>query len=151
MRRYLRTICGLILLTLLLLARSGGAFTALYVFGDSLSDTGRSPATPSTNYFNGRFSNGPLWVEYLSADLGIPYNPSNNFAVSGTTTADLLAQIAGVPASTNLDSARRRCTASPWFPMTFWTTPIWPTRVSTGRGQTTFSGIESIPRPRGTP
>src|ERR1700722_13156154 len=79
------------------------SFTALYVFGDSLSDTGRNPA-PATNYFNGRFCNGPLWVEYLSTNLGLPYNPSNNFAISGSTTSDLLTQIAGLPASSNLSS-----------------------------------------------
>jgi phospholipase/lecithinase/hemolysin len=82
----------------------GYSFTALYVFGDSLSDTGRSPA-PAPSYYDGRFSNGPLWVEYLSAQLGLPYNPSNNFAVSGSTTSNLLSQIAGVPASAKLKSA----------------------------------------------
>lgn len=81
---------------------AGRAFTALYVFGDSLSDTGNNPAPNATNYYEGRYSNGPLWVEYLSALLGFAYNPSNNFAVSGSTTSNLLAQVAGLPASTNL-------------------------------------------------
>jgi phospholipase/lecithinase/hemolysin len=40
----------------------------------------------------------------LSPLLGIPYNPSNNFAVSGSTTSNLLAQIAGLTPSTNLKS-----------------------------------------------
>jgi len=79
------------------------SFTALYVFGDSLSDTGRNPA-PATNYFDGRFCNGPLWVEYLSTNLGLAYNASNNFAVSGSTTSGLASQIAGLSASTNLRS-----------------------------------------------
>ena len=83
---------------------TGYSFTALYALGDSLSDTGRSPAPP-TNYFNGRFSNGPLWVEYLSAQLGLTYNPTNNFAVSGSTTAGLASQFAGLTPSTNLASA----------------------------------------------
>jgi phospholipase/lecithinase/hemolysin len=92
-------------LALFLTATTGYSFTALYVFGDSLSDTGRNPPPPGTNYFNGRYSNGPLWVEYLSAQLGLPYNASNNFAVSGSTTSNLLSQIAGLTPSTNLSSA----------------------------------------------
>jgi phospholipase/lecithinase/hemolysin len=99
-----RAIFPVLMLALLLTATTGYSFTALYVFGDSLSDTGRNPA-PSPSYFNGRFSNGPLWVEYLSAQLGLPYNASNNFAVAGSTTSNLLSQIAGLPASTNLHTA----------------------------------------------
>jgi thermolabile hemolysin len=86
-----------------LMATPVRAFTALYVFGDSLSDTGRNPA-PSPMYYDGRYCNGPLWVEYLSARLGLPYNASNNFAVSGSTTSNLMSQIAGLPASTILHS-----------------------------------------------
>lgn len=92
------------LAALLLTAMTGYSFTALYVFGDSISDTGRNPPS-GTNYYNGRYSNGPLWVEYLSADLGIPYNSSNNFAVSGSTTTNLPAQIAGLKGATNLQTA----------------------------------------------
>ncbi len=98
-----RIICG-VLLAMFLAGATGYSFTALYVFGDSLSDTGRSPA-PAPSYFNGRFSNGPLWVEYLSAQLGLPYNASNNFAVSGSTTSGLASQIAGLTPSTNLQTA----------------------------------------------
>src|ERR1700720_1020420 len=67
-----------VLLALCLAATTGYSFTALYAFGDSLSDTGRNPA-PGPSYYNGRYSNGPLWVEYLSAQLGLTYNSSNNF------------------------------------------------------------------------
>ncbi|HEV2696092.1 MAG TPA: SGNH/GDSL hydrolase family protein [Verrucomicrobiae bacterium] len=97
-----RLIFPALLLALLLPLTSGHAFTGLYVFGDSLSDTGRNPATPSTSYYNGRFCNGPLWVEYLSAQLGLTYNAANNFAVSGSTTSNLLSQIAGLTPSPNL-------------------------------------------------
>jgi thermolabile hemolysin len=100
----MRMIFPAVLLALLLTASTGYSFTALYAFGDSISDTGRIPAEPATSYFNGRYSNGPLWVEYLSTNLGLAYNPSNNFAVSGSTTSDLLSQIAGLPASPNLPS-----------------------------------------------
>jgi phospholipase/lecithinase/hemolysin len=97
-------IIPLFLATLFLTVSRGNAFTALYVFGDSLSDTGRKPPT-GTNYWEGRYSNGPLWVEYLSTNLGMSYNASNNWAISGSTTSNLLAQIANVPPSTNLNSA----------------------------------------------
>ncbi|HXC34839.1 MAG TPA: SGNH/GDSL hydrolase family protein, partial [Candidatus Acidoferrales bacterium] len=93
------------ILTLSSAASRGSTFSAYYAFGDSLSDTGRNPATPAGSYYNGRWSNGPLWVEYLSADLGLAYNPANNWAISGSTTSNLLSQIANVPASPALHTA----------------------------------------------
>lgn len=82
----------------------GATFSAFYVFGDSLSDTGNNPA-PAGSYYNGRYSNGPLWVEYLSNDLGLPYNASDNFAYAGSETSDLLSQVAAVPESPALHTA----------------------------------------------
>jgi thermolabile hemolysin len=93
----------LLALAFCLSATTGRSFTALYVFGDSLSDTGNNPA-PAGSYYNGRYSNGALWVEYLSAELGLPYNSTNNFAISGSQTSDLAAQIGGLTGSTNLQS-----------------------------------------------
>jgi phospholipase/lecithinase/hemolysin len=69
------------------LAFSASAFDAIVAFGDSLTDTGNVPAEPVFHY-QGRWSNGPLWVEYLSQRLGFPYNPSNNYARSGAQTGD---------------------------------------------------------------
>jgi phospholipase/lecithinase/hemolysin len=66
-----------------------GEITGIVAFGDSLSDTGNvfaatggtQPAPPS-DYYQGRFTNGPNWVEYLAKDLGLaPPTPS----VSGGT------------------------------------------------------------------
>ncbi len=68
------------------------SYDALYAFGDSLTDTGREPAEPYLHY-DGRWSNGPLWVEYLSVLLGFPYNPDNNLAHSGAQTDDTLGQV----------------------------------------------------------
>jgi phospholipase/lecithinase/hemolysin len=67
----------------------------LYVFGDLLSDTGNlfratSEASgegfPPPPFFEGRYSNGSLWVETLAPDLGVPYNFSTNFALIGAPT-----------------------------------------------------------------
>jgi len=58
-------------------ARAGG-ISGIVSFGDSLSDvgndyigsTGAVPQSPP--YFQGRFSNGPIWLDYLAKDLGVP-------------------------------------------------------------------------------
>lgn len=67
-------------------------YDEIYVFGDSFSDTGnffhatQGATPPSPNYFDGRFSNGAVWEEYLALDLGLTVNPSTNFAFGGATT-----------------------------------------------------------------
>lgn len=62
----------------------------LYVFGDSLSDVGMLRTTgemsPSLPYFQGRFSNGQVWVEYLSDHLQLTSNQITNYARGGATT-----------------------------------------------------------------
>ena len=54
---------------------SSRPITNLFVFGDSLSDSGNDFATgdgpPSPPYFEGRFSDGPVWVEVLAPMLGL--------------------------------------------------------------------------------
>jgi phospholipase/lecithinase/hemolysin len=78
-------------------------YEAIYVFGDSFSDTGNAfNATnktfpPSSTYFNGRFSNGLVWVEYLAQDLGSSFNPRTNFAFGGATTGVDNISIPGFP------------------------------------------------------
>lgn len=65
-------------------------YSQIYVFGDSLSDTGRVFALtkqPSAPYYNGRFSNGKLWIEYLSDSLVMPYTASNNYAWAGASSS----------------------------------------------------------------
>ena len=64
-------------------------YSEIYVFGDSLSDTGRlfkAIGIPPDPYFAGRSSNGPVWVEQLAAYLDLNYNPQTNFAWAGATT-----------------------------------------------------------------
>jgi phospholipase/lecithinase/hemolysin len=67
------------------------SFSSVYVFGDSLVDSGNTYARsfgliPPPPYFPGRASNGPVWVEYLAPELGLTYNPATNFAFAGATS-----------------------------------------------------------------
>jgi phospholipase/lecithinase/hemolysin len=71
-------------------------YNALVTFGDSYTDTGNAPSSPP-DYWNGRFSNGPLWVEDLSVTLGFGYNPGNNYAVSGSESDELGVAISKFP------------------------------------------------------
>jgi len=75
-------------------------YAAIYVFGHSLADTKNCNWDPKL-YWRNRASNGPLWPELLSTNLGLPYSSSRNYAVCGSTTADVLAQIANLRAPTN--------------------------------------------------
>ena len=76
---------------------SAQLFRELFVFGDSLSDTGNifiatqavsaDPIPVSPPYFSGRFSNGPVWIEILAERLNLglaPFlNGGTNFAHGG--------------------------------------------------------------------
>lgn len=57
------------------------------VFGDSASEQGylkrKLRAFPPEPYFAGRFSNGPVWVDYLSMVSGLPIQ---NWAVGGSVS-----------------------------------------------------------------
>ncbi|WP_346291676.1 SGNH/GDSL hydrolase family protein [Sphaerothrix gracilis] len=85
------------------LAAPAATFSQMFVFGDSLSDTGNLYAQtnalipfvpsgiPASPPYAQRFSNDDLWVEYL-ADEFIPGPDAltvSNFAVGGATTSDL--------------------------------------------------------------
>jgi len=126
-RKQLSAICLAAASAVLPVAAQAGPFSDMYVFGDSLSDTGNLqamtthlfalqlfpfpyPTNPETPYYQGRFSDGPLWVEDLAGQMGLPSSsvaPSgfslgaafggffvtaaggNNFAVAGARTATL--------------------------------------------------------------
>lgn len=82
-----------------------GPYTDLFVFGDSLSDVGNTsywttegplaafaPDTPGDAYWEGRFSNGPVYSEWLAEGLGFaPLETDtfggNNFAYGGAYTS----------------------------------------------------------------
>ncbi len=65
-------------------------FTRIFAFGDSLTDTGNlyelSGGFPPAPYFQGRFSNGHIWVEQLADAFGMKIVPGDNYAVGGATT-----------------------------------------------------------------
>ncbi|MDH3590184.1 MAG: SGNH/GDSL hydrolase family protein [Gammaproteobacteria bacterium] len=74
---------------------SATTFTNMFIFGDSLSDTGNIAALSSfpvsPPYDSERFSNGLVWVDYLAANLGLAAVPSttaggNNYAFGGAQT-----------------------------------------------------------------
>jgi outer membrane lipase/esterase len=90
---------GLVVLFVAAVPAAAGPFSSLVVFGDSLSDVGNiDNATPfffkypGQYYYQGRFSNGPVWVEPLAAGLGLPTiaastDGGNDFAYGGAQTA----------------------------------------------------------------
>jgi phospholipase/lecithinase/hemolysin len=56
-------------------------YDAIYVFGDSYCDVGNlfiltGGAKPAPPYYNGRFSNGPIWVEHLAGSFSLPMLPA---------------------------------------------------------------------------
>ncbi|TWT78308.1 Secreted effector protein SseJ [Posidoniimonas polymericola] len=95
-----------VLLVLLAGPLSAGPYSEMFVFGDSLSDVGNThywttvhwtgwaaPDTPGTAYWQGRFSNGPVFTEWLSEGLGFGQLTTstaggNNFAYGGAYTSD---------------------------------------------------------------
>lgn len=77
-------------------------YSNLYVFGDSLVDTGNlfnatsaaqesaallgldipiSVIPPNPPYFEGRFSNGPIWIDTLADELGTTLTPATELSV----------------------------------------------------------------------
>jgi phospholipase/lecithinase/hemolysin len=72
---------------------SAGPISAVYGFGDSLTDTGNIDITSlgliplSPDYFNGRFSNGPIYIDYLAQAYGTQAAPAlasgTNYALGG--------------------------------------------------------------------
>jgi cholinesterase len=78
------------------LALADGPYSSVIAFGDSLSDNGNyyrlidrltplvpGDGSPPPPYFIGRFSNGPVMVERLAQELGVPLQ---DYAVAGAKT-----------------------------------------------------------------
>ena len=105
-----------LLLCFSLFAHAENTFSKVYIFGDSLSDTGNLGSVIGglpLPYFNNRVSNGPVAVETLATKLGytaeaslhlLGLNAGTNYAVasaraSGTENLDLKVQILGFQAN----------------------------------------------------
>ena len=80
-------------------ASANGAYSSLYVFGDSLSDTGNLQAILQDGVTPQRFTNGAVAVEVIAAGLGLPLSNSyhllagalpygNNYAIAGAKALD---------------------------------------------------------------
>ncbi len=77
-------------------ANADAPYSQIVVFGDSLSDTGNvflatGGAEVGPPYYRGRFSNGPVWVEVLAQELGLPVPRASlaggtNYAWGGAET-----------------------------------------------------------------
>jgi len=94
-----------------LVVLAGGSFSNMYVFGDSLSDTGNLASItqpfPNPPFYMNRVSNGPVGVEILASSLGLTADASlhligpavgTNYSVAGAhaagdTAIDLPTQI----------------------------------------------------------
>ncbi len=91
---------------LLALAAAPSALAgSLYGFGDSLSDNGnlyKLISVPPPPYYEGHFSNGPIWDEYLPGLTGLNFTASQDYAVGGAFTGDLV--VNGRDRGTNLIS-----------------------------------------------
>lgn len=100
---------GILFPAILLTSSTGAAFDLnkvhnLVVFGDSLSDNGNSYAAvglPKPPYYDGRWTNGYNWVDYFTRIAKLPpataylEDGGTNFAVGGSTSALLGAQVVG--------------------------------------------------------
>lgn len=75
--------------------QQSSAINELFVFGDSLSDVGivfRATGgiyPPNPPYFQGRYSNGRVWIEYLADRLQFSSQQTHNFAIGGATTGQI--------------------------------------------------------------
>lgn len=81
-------------------------YSSFWVLGDSLSDAGNAAAAtggavPGPAYYQNRFSNGPIWTDYLTHRFRNAGKAAGNLAFGGATAVDngdfvpdLFAQIA---------------------------------------------------------
>lgn len=109
-KQILQRVTLFICLLLVLPVNATISFSNLFIFGDSMSDTGNLASITDDfppAYYNNRLSNGPVAVEILGEKLGLSANPSlhlinqnsgSNYAVAsaksgGSRSLDLNSQI----------------------------------------------------------
>jgi outer membrane lipase/esterase len=111
MTAVIRSVLGALVASgLFCIATYACAYSDLVVFGDSISDSGnnaivfgstRTPVPPGSPtdivpgapYASDRYTNGPVWVEYLAGNLGLSARPAlaggTNFASGGARSGPL--------------------------------------------------------------
>ncbi len=112
---------GALALGLISSSAMAAPYSNIYVFGDSLLDTGNIAANPVTNTPGLRFTNfeGTIGIEFVADGLGVARpTPSalggTNYAVGGNVAADVLASI-GVAGNASYD----RDVGAPFGTLTF--------------------------------
>jgi len=73
-------------------------FNSIYAFGFSWTDTHNCDWDPA-KYWQRRASNGPLWPEFVSTNLGLSYVAANNYAVCGAGPSEIRDQVINFPVS----------------------------------------------------
>jgi phospholipase/lecithinase/hemolysin len=99
-------------------------YDAIYVFGDSYCDVGNlflatGGAEPAAPYYNGRFSNGPIWIDHVAGGLGLPMTPylagGTNYAFGGAwvTEPQTVTGVPSVPQQVELYLSKTKGKADP--------------------------------------
>jgi phospholipase/lecithinase/hemolysin len=97
-------------------------YDAIYVFGDSCCDVGNifiatGGAEPAAPYYNGRFSNGPIWIEHVAGGLHLPMLPAlaggTDYAFGGAFATATQDGIPGVPDQVALYLSNNKWKADP--------------------------------------
>jgi thermolabile hemolysin len=78
---------AVLILPVLLASNAAQPFEALYAFGDNYTSIVGGP------YYQGRWCNGPVWVEQLATKLDLPNQGRNNRAAGTATAQTVLAQV----------------------------------------------------------
>src|SRR5271163_2847392 len=90
MKKLVQPIIGILLFGLMALPTQA-AFSSLYVFGDALSSTADGAA--SQYYYQGRDSNGRVWVEVLAQRQGLTYDPTKNNSYFDHNSSDTVTDV----------------------------------------------------------
>jgi outer membrane lipase/esterase len=97
-------------------------YDAIYVFGDSYCDVGNifiatGGAEPAAPYYNGRFSNGPIWIEHVAGGMHLPMLPAlaggTDYAFGGAFATATQDGIPGVPDQVALYLSQHKGKADP--------------------------------------
>ncbi|GAB1542264.1 SGNH/GDSL hydrolase family protein [Scytonema sp. NUACC21] len=117
----LATGCVALSLMIPLKASAASMYSELYVFGDSLSDSGRyykatnGKAPPLNAFPNKLYTNDQIWPQYLASRLELSYNPDTNFAIAGAYSGrgNARSSVAGIDLPGVIDQIDNFITANP--------------------------------------